>query len=91
MSVFLTILLGWMLWRRGGSCARREGFANANANVSLKDLDNPLISLIGKVKKMGAKLLDQEMWVERIEMSRMNPTQLARRYIYQQMKKKQPE
>jgi len=81
ISILLTILLGCLAWRRG-SCMRREGFANA------RDANNPLFSLVGKVKKMGTMLLDTDMWVERIEMSTMNPTQLARRYIHQQMKSK---
>lgn len=89
MSILLTIIICVFAWRRG-SCirnVRREGFAN------VKDLNNPLISLMGKVKKMGTMLLDTDMWKERIEMSTMNPTQLARRYIHKQlkMKKERPE
>lgn len=78
LSTILTIILVIGALRGGKCSAHTEGFKDAPS------ITNPLLSVISKLRKMGTKLLDKELWSDRIAMSSMNPGQLARRYIYKQ-------
>lgn len=85
------MILCVVLWKRG-YLQRLEGFRNTDTLVE-SPKENPIISLVGKLKRMSAQLLDVNMWKERIEMTSMSPADLARRYIRQQLdlKKQKPE
>jgi len=78
LSIGLTVLLT-VVWLRQGKC-NKEGF---EANVE-EEVENPLIKLIAKVNRVGNRLLDVDMWKDRIMMYKMSPTDLARHYIKSQ-------
>jgi len=67
LSFFVTV--GLTLWwiRR-----KTEGFENEG---------NPLITVMGTIRRMSTKLMDIDMWKERIVMSNMTPVELARYHI----------
>jgi hypothetical protein len=67
LSFFVTV--GLTLWwiRR-----RTEGFENE---------ENPLVAVMGTIRRMSTRLMDINMWKERIVMSNMTPVELARYHI----------
>jgi len=69
LSFFATIGLT-LWWIRHGIPA--EGFENE---------ENPLITVMGTIRRMSTKLMDMNMWKERIIMSNMTPVELARYHI----------
>lgn len=68
---------------------RTEGFENPkSANTERKKSADPSVisyqllkSVMGPIRKMSKLVLDPAQWKERITMSRMTPTELARHYI----------
>ena len=68
LSFFVTVSLSlWYLYRS------TEGFENEEGN--------PLITVMGTIRRMSTRLMDIDMWKERIVMSNMTPVELARYHI----------
>jgi hypothetical protein len=53
---------------------KKEGFADVPE-------DNPLITVMGTIRRLSGKLMDISMWKERITMASMTPVELARYHI----------
>lgn len=83
LSTLLTVFLIYAYFRWGKCGCAGEGFQNPAA-------DNPdikaLFGALNKLKRIGSHFADIGNWKERIEMMKMSPTQLARRYIKSQQK-----
>jgi hypothetical protein len=69
LSFIATIALA-IWWVRQ---TRKEGFENVE--------ENPLVTVMGTIRRMSTKLMDINMWKERIVMSNMTPVELARYHI----------
>ena len=65
--------------------SQREGFAN----LQEKEKPNPILTLLGTLKRISKPLLDRELWKEKLEMAFLSPTDLARRYIRANLPNKQ--
>jgi len=65
--------------------SQREGFAN----LKEQDPPNPILTLLGTLKRISKPLLDRELWKEKLEMAFLSPTDLARRYIRANLPTKQ--
>ena len=69
-----------------------EGFANKSSDaeaVAVAEAEaeagpNPLLSLMGNLKRMSGYLINPTTWTDRIEIMNMTPTELARHYIKSQ-------
>lgn len=69
ITAIITLLGGlWYL-----KMNRNEGFENEN--------ENPLGSIMSLIRRTSTRLLDIDMWKERILLSKMSPTELARYYM----------
>ena len=53
---------------------KKEGFADVPE-------ENPLITVMGTIRRLSSKLMDISMWKERITMANMTPVELARYHI----------
>lgn len=81
LATLLTVgLLIWFLMRH-----RVEGFATkaekAEKAVRVPDVNNVLLKLMAQVKRTMGYISNPADWIERIQMSKMTPGELARRYI----------
>jgi hypothetical protein len=83
LSTLLTVFLIYAYFRWGDcGCRRTEGFAAAAENPDI----NALFGALKKLKRLGSHFADIGNWKERIEMMKLTPTELARRYIKSQQK-----
>ncbi len=80
LSALLTIFLVYAYFR-WGKCGC-EGFQNPMENPDI----NALFGALKKLKRLGSHFADIRNWKERIEMMKLSPTELARRYIKSQQK-----
>ena len=81
LSTILTVFLVYAYFRWGKCGCAGEGFQNPE-NPDIK----ALFGTLKKLKRIGSHFADIGNWKERIEMMKMSPTQLARRYIKSQQK-----
>jgi hypothetical protein len=56
-----------------------EGFYATSSNKP--DLQSDLTKMIQSVTKIGKKMLNPEMWSERIQMMHLTPVELARKQL----------
>ena len=77
VTIVLGIVLGVFLYT---SVRRRhEGFADKTVEEP-----NPLLSLMGNLKRMSGYLINPTTWTDRFAIMNMTPTELARHYIKSQ-------
>jgi hypothetical protein len=72
ISTILTIGLVYYLYKN--SSYGKEGFQSEEA-------PNALLSLVANVKRINKYLINPETWIERFELLRMSPVELARREL----------
>lgn len=80
VTIVLGLVLGVALYvsvRR-----RHEGFADTATATAAGP--NPLLSLMGNLKRMSGYLINPTTWTDRFELMNMTPTELARHYIKSQ-------
>jgi hypothetical protein len=65
-----------------------EGFADKSSDTeAVAEAEagpNPLLSLMGNLKRMSGYLINPTTWTDRITIMNMTPTELARHYIKSQ-------
>ena len=83
-SMLLTIVF-YVAWIRWGICPvgkqqqHVEGFAASKAAQEPQtEVNNALLAVMAKLKKMTGYLMDPALWKERIAMAKMTPMELAR-------------
>lgn len=81
----LLLMLVRYLCKQSQRESQREGFAN----LQEKEKPNPILTLLGTLKRISKPLLDRELWKEKLEMAFLSPTDLARRYIRANLPNKQ--
>jgi hypothetical protein len=82
VTIVLGLVLGVALYvsvRR-----RHEGFADTATASATAAGPNPLLSLMGNLKRMSGYLINPTTWTDRFELMNMTPTELARHYIKSQ-------
>lgn len=84
LSALLTIFLVYAYFRWGKCGCAAEGF-QTQAAAENPDI-NALFGALKKLKRLGSHFADIRNWKERIEMMKLTPAQLARRYIKSQQK-----
>ena len=52
---------------------KKEGFENVE--------ENPLVTVMGTIRRLSTTLMDVNLWKERITMSSMSPVDLARFHL----------
>jgi len=83
IGVFATLLtislLVWFFARR-----RIEGFAaeaKAKKAPRIPNVDNVLLALMAQLKRMMGYVSNPADWIERIQIMKMTPAELARRHL----------
>jgi hypothetical protein len=84
-ALLLTTIITFVILARYISKAKVEGFEDDNSKDGKTDV-NPLTSVMALIRRSGARLMDIDMWKERILMSSMSPVELARHYLKSQAK-----
>lgn len=89
-ALLLTTIITFVILARYISKAKVEGFEDDKDNKDNKKDEkadvNPLTSVMALIRRSGARLMDIDMWKERILMSSMSPVELARHYLKSQAK-----
>ena len=92
-ALLLTTIITFVILARYIAKAKVEGFeddkgnkGNKGNNENEKTEVNPLTSVMALIRRSGARLMDIDMWKERILMSSMSPVELARHYLKSQAK-----
>jgi len=81
MVLFITTIISFVILARYLSKKKSlEGFEDTDKEK------NPLSSVMALIRRSGARLMDIDMWKERILMSSMSPVELARHYLKSQAK-----
>jgi hypothetical protein len=87
-ALLLTTIITFVILARYISKAKVEGFEDDTSETKGNDKTdvNPLTSVMALIRRSGARLMDIDMWKERILMSSMSPIELARHYLKSQAK-----
>ena len=87
-ALLLTTIITFVILARYISKAKVEGFEDDNSETKGNEKTdvNPLTSVMALIRRSGARLMDIDMWKERILMSSMSPIELARHYLKSQAK-----